>query len=114
VNFVQNLPRKDTEHRSTPTLTFLSGSTTLRCAVKGSGYVEDQFAYWVRTVWSAGEKPERIGEVTSGTQSPTLGVGIGLAYVPPPFSKPDTDVGIEIRGKQTPARIVPKPFYRRS
>jgi aminomethyltransferase len=65
-------------------------------------------------IWSAGEKSERIGEVTSGTQSPTLGVGIGLGYVPPPCAEADTAIGIEIRGKQAPALIVPKPFYRKS
>lgn len=65
-------------------------------------------------VWSAGGNPEPIGEVTSGTQSPTLGGGIGLAYVPPSFAAPGTAVGIEIRGKQVPAVVVPKPFYRKS
>jgi aminomethyltransferase len=65
-------------------------------------------------IWSAGEKPERIGEATSGTQSPTLGSGIGLGYVPPQFAKPNTTIGIEIRGKQAPAVVVPKPFYRKS
>ena len=64
-------------------------------------------------LWSAGEKPECIGEVTSGTQSPTLGMGIGLGYVPPQFSAANTAIG-EIRGKQAPALIVPRPFYRRS
>jgi aminomethyltransferase len=65
-------------------------------------------------IWSAGGKPEQIGAVTSGTQSPTLGLGIGLGYVPPQFAAPDTAIGIEIRGRQAPALIVPKPFYRKS
>ena len=65
-------------------------------------------------IWSAGAKSERIGEVTSGTQSPTLGAGIGLGYVPPPFAAAGTAIGIEIRGRQAPALIVPKPFYRKS
>jgi aminomethyltransferase len=65
-------------------------------------------------LWSAGAKPERIGEVTSGTQSPTLGLGIGLGYVPPQFAAAGTAVGIEIRGRQASAVIVPKPFYRKS
>ena len=65
-------------------------------------------------IWSTGAKSERIGDVTSGTQSPTLGLGIGLGYVPPQFAAPNTAIGIEIRGKQAPALIVPKPFYRKS
>jgi aminomethyltransferase len=75
-----------------------------RCAPPRPGY----------PVWSARANPEKIGEVTSGTQSPTLGAGIGLAYVAPQFAVPNTSIGIEIRGKQIPAIIVPKPFYRRS
>jgi aminomethyltransferase len=55
----------------------------------------------------------RIGEVVSGTQSPTLGIGIGLGYVPPTFGKPGTGVEIEIRGKRSPALVVQKPFYRK-
>jgi len=55
----------------------------------------------------------KVGEVTSGTQSPSLGIGIGMGYMPPTFANPDTRIEIEIRGKRSPAVIVPKPFYRR-
>jgi aminomethyltransferase len=55
-----------------------------------------------------------VGEVTSGTQSPTLGQAIALAYVPTELSKPGQTVEVEIRGKQYPALIVKKPFYRRN
>jgi aminomethyltransferase len=54
-----------------------------------------------------------IGLVTSGTQSPSLGIGIGLGYVPPELAKPDTKIEIEIRGKRFAAVVVPKPIYRR-
>jgi aminomethyltransferase len=54
------------------------------------------------------------GIVTSGTQSPSLGIGIGMGYVPTEFAKPDTKIEIEIRGKQFPAVIVPRPIYRKS
>ncbi len=54
-----------------------------------------------------------IGEVTSGTQSPTLGTAIALAYVPTAFSKPGQAIDVEIRGKLYPAVVVKKPFYRR-
>lgn len=62
-------------------------------------------------IFDAG-KTGRIGAVTSGTQSPTLGIGIGLGYVPPLFAVPGTAIGIEIRGKQMPAAVISKPFYR--
>jgi len=62
-------------------------------------------------IWSAGPKAARIGEVTSGTQGPSLGIGIGLGYVPLEFAKPQTVIEIEIRGKRAPAVVVPKPIY---
>jgi aminomethyltransferase len=61
-------------------------------------------------VW-AGER--RTGIVTSGTQSPTLGVPIAMAYVAPADAEPGTVVDVEIRAARVPARVVPLPFYRR-
>jgi aminomethyltransferase len=52
--------------------------------------------------------------VTSGIQSPSLGVGIGLGYVPPEMAAANSLIAVEIRGKQAPATIAPKPLYRRS
>jgi aminomethyltransferase len=60
----------------------------------------------------AGER--RSGMVTSGTQSPTLGVPIAMAYVAPGDAEPGTVVDVEIRGARVPARVVELPFYRRS
>lgn len=62
-------------------------------------------------IWSSGPKAAKIGDVTSGTQGPSLGIGIGLGYVPPEFAKPQTLIEIEIRGKRAPAIVVPKPIY---
>jgi len=61
-------------------------------------------------IWANGAK---VGEVTSGTQSPSLGVGIGMGYVPPGLARPGSEIEIEIRGKHSPALIVAKPIYRR-
>ena len=55
----------------------------------------------------------RTGVVTSGTQSPTLGVPIAMAYVGPSDAEPGTVVDVEIRGARVPARVVTLPFYRR-
>jgi aminomethyltransferase len=55
----------------------------------------------------------RTGVVTSGTQSPTLGVPIAMAYVAPGDAEPGTVVDVEIRGARVPARVVALPFYRR-
>jgi aminomethyltransferase len=56
---------------------------------------------------------QRVGSVTSGTQSPTLGVGIALGYVPPACAATGTGLTVEIRGRQVRARVVDRPFYHR-
>jgi aminomethyltransferase len=55
-----------------------------------------------------------IGQVTSGTLSPTLGYPIALAYVPPALGKVNQQLDVEIRGKIYPATVVKKPFYKKS
>ena len=53
-----------------------------------------------------------IGNVTSGTMSPSLGVGIGLGYVPKVFSSVDSKINIQVRKKAIPATVVKLPFYK--
>ncbi len=55
---------------------------------------------------------EVIGEVTSGTMSPSLQKAIGLAYVPSGLHKEGTEILIDIRGKHIPAKVVKLPFYK--
>ena len=58
---------------------------------------------------------ERIGEVTSGTFSPSLNHGIGMAYIPTrPRAKIGTEIEMEIRGQKFPATIEKKPLYKKS
>ena len=54
-----------------------------------------------------------VGEVVSGTQSPSLNLGIGMGYVPTEFARPDTKMEIEIRGKRFAAVTVKKPIYKK-
>jgi aminomethyltransferase len=54
-----------------------------------------------------------IGEITSGTFSPTLEKPIAMAYVQPQFAAPGTELGVDIRGSIEPARVVKLPFYSR-
>ncbi len=54
-----------------------------------------------------------LGETTSGTLSPSLGVGIGMAYVPSAHAEPGTRLEVEIRGRRYGAEVVKKPLYRR-
>jgi aminomethyltransferase len=55
---------------------------------------------------------EKIGEVTSGTQSPTLGIGIGMGYVQSAYSQPGTEVFISVRNKPFKAQVVKMPFVK--
>ena len=54
------------------------------------------------------------GEVTSGTLSPCLGVGIGLAYVPAGRAVPGTRLEMDVRGKMRAAVVKDKPLYRKA
>jgi aminomethyltransferase len=56
---------------------------------------------------------EEIGYVTTGTQSPTLNKNVGLALLNSEYSKLDTEVEIDIRGKRKKAKVVSTPFYKR-
>jgi aminomethyltransferase len=53
------------------------------------------------------------GEVTSGSHSPMLERGIGLGYVPAGLAQPETELTIDVRGRQRRARIHKKPIYTR-
>ncbi len=53
------------------------------------------------------------GRVTSGTFSPSLQVGIGMAYVPPERADPGTELTIDIRGRERPAVVGTKPLFKR-
>jgi aminomethyltransferase len=60
------------------------------------------------------EKEEVIGEVTSGTMSPSLNKPIAMGYVKTQYSKTDTPLKIKIRNKFADAKVVKLPFYKAS
>lgn len=57
---------------------------------------------------------QAVGEVTSGTFSPTLQASIAMAYVPPELSQVGMPLGVDLRGKTESATVVQLPFYKRS
>ena len=59
------------------------------------------------------ENGHKIGIVTSGTMSPSLGIGIGLGYVPTKFSEQGSNIYIHIRKNTIPATVVKLPFYKK-
>ena len=62
-------------------------------------------------IWAGGIA---VGEVVSGTQSPSLNNGIGMGYVPPACAEIGGKIEIEIRGRRFAAEIVKKPIYRKA
>lgn len=55
----------------------------------------------------------KVGEISSGAPSPTLGHAIALAFVSPELTEPGTELDVDLRGKPTPFRVVALPFYQR-
>jgi aminomethyltransferase len=66
-----------------------------------------------RPHYSVFNNGERIGEVTSGTLSPSLNYGIGMAYIDAPQATVGNKIEIEIRGQKFPAIIEKKPLYKK-
>ncbi|WP_028953143.1 glycine cleavage system aminomethyltransferase GcvT [Synechococcus sp. CC9616] len=57
---------------------------------------------------------ETVGSITSGSWSPTLSEPIALAFVPAALAKLGTELKVAIRGRESSAVVVKRPFYRRS
>ncbi|HYF36209.1 MAG TPA: glycine cleavage system aminomethyltransferase GcvT [Prosthecobacter sp.] len=56
---------------------------------------------------------QQVGEIASGTQSPSLNTGIAMAYLPTAMSKIGTQLEVEIRNRRFPAEVIKKPFYHK-
>jgi aminomethyltransferase len=54
-----------------------------------------------------------VGIVTSGTQSPSIGIAIGMGYVPSALAAVDSEIYIRIRNKDIKAKVVKMPFYKK-
>lgn len=79
--------------------------------LKGLGKRPARAGYAV--VLPDGADPHRIGTVTSGAPSPTLGHPIAMAYVTPELSAEGTELAVDVRGRREPVVVVALPFYRR-
>jgi aminomethyltransferase len=90
------------------------GSQAVR-AVRAAGPAEKLIVFAVEGPGIARQGNPVLGggEVTSGTLSPCLGTGIGLAYVPAGQAAAGTQLQIDVRGKMRPAVVKDKPLYRK-
>jgi glycine cleavage system T protein (aminomethyltransferase) len=86
------------------------------CAVRAAGPAEQLVAFVIDGPGIARQGNTVVGGgvVTSGTLSPSLGVGIGLAYVPAAWAAVGTRLQVDVRGKIRPATVRPKPLYRKA
>jgi aminomethyltransferase len=71
------------------------------------------FAMEDKAIPRQGMPIEGGGEVTSGSHSPMLGIGIGMGYVPAEQARAGTELTIDVRGRPRKARVVKKPIYKR-
>jgi aminomethyltransferase len=90
------------------------GSDAVREA-RANGTAEKLVAFVItdRGIARQGNPVKGGGVVTSGTLSPSLSVGIGMAYLPAEHAEPGTAFEIDVRGKTRAAEVRPKPLYKR-
>jgi aminomethyltransferase len=84
-----------------------------RIKEEGPGRKLVPFVMEERAVPRQGMPIEGGGEVTSGTHSPMLDIGIGMGYVPAASAAVDSELVIDVRGKSRRAKVVRKPIYRK-
>jgi aminomethyltransferase len=84
-----------------------------RIKEEGPGRKLVAFVMEERAIPRQGMTIDGDGEVTSGTHSPMLDVGIGMGYVPTVQAVPGTELSIDVRGKTRTAKVVKKPIYER-
>jgi aminomethyltransferase len=91
-----------------------TGANQLReIKARGPGRKLVPFVMEEKAVPRQGMPVDGGGEGTSGTHSPMLDRGIGLAYLPAERAAPDTEISIDVRGRRRRARVVKRPIYKR-
>jgi len=84
------------------------GATERRlCCIRAEERAVPRHGYAVR------HDGRELSALTSGSFSPTLDAGIGMAYLPRDLTTPGTALEIDVRGRAVPARVVKRPFYKR-
>jgi glycine cleavage system T protein (aminomethyltransferase) len=91
---------------------FVGADVLRRVKADGPDHRLVAFVMAEKAVPRQGMPIEGGGEVTSGTHSPMLDVGIGMGYVPAGTASPETELTIDVRGRSRRARVVKKPIYK--
>ncbi|MEA2636827.1 MAG: aminomethyltransferase [Chloroflexota bacterium] len=96
---------------------FIGRDAIVHARQRGLGRVLAGFKMLDRSIprhgYAVVDNGQRVGTVTSGNVSFTLGYNIGMAYVPPTLAAPGTRLGVDVRGTAAPAEVVALPFYKR-
>ena len=92
---------------------FIGADAVSDARAAGTPEVLVPFALTGKGIARQGNELTGGGVVTSGTLSPCLGIGIGMAYVPRERSEPGTPIEIDVRGKTRPAELRTKPLYEK-
>jgi aminomethyltransferase len=96
---------------------FIGRDAIVQARERGLGRVLVGFKMLDRSIPRHGyaivDNDQRVGTVTSGNVSFTLGYNIGMAYVPPSLAQAGTRFGVDVRGTAAPAEVVALPFYKR-
>jgi aminomethyltransferase len=88
------------------------GADPLRAQKQAGGYDRlVAFAMGERGIPRQGMAIRPAGVVTSGTMSPSMGIGIGMGYVPAEGSTPGSEIEIDVRGRALAATVKSKPLY---
>ncbi|MBO0608201.1 glycine cleavage system aminomethyltransferase GcvT [Myceligenerans salitolerans] len=82
--------------------------------LRGEGRRPARAGYDVVRRTADGDAGAKVGSVTSGVPSPTLGYPVAMAYVTPEVSAEGTELAVDVRGRAEPFVVVPLPFYRRT
>lgn len=105
--FAVNLEDRDFIGRATLAKAVQESPSTRRIglALQGKRAAREHYSVW--------STDREIGEITSGSLSPTLGYPIAMAYLEPEFVEIGGSVDVDIRGTRVPAKVVSLPFYKR-
>ncbi|MDX6605506.1 MAG: aminomethyltransferase [Solirubrobacterales bacterium] len=94
---------------------FVGSEACRRVRDEGPGEVLEPFVITGAGIPRQGNRilvgDDEVGEVTSGTMSPSLEVGIGMGYVRKDLAEPGTEIEIDVRGKRRPGEIRERPLY---